>query len=148
MYVFQSEIFGRFGIMICSDIFDIERMMLYQGMIHHLFIISLNKDLNTYFAMTEALSRLLYCNIILCNTGYFGGSVAISPFSDPNERIIYKYQGQRMFNTNIISVPVASLDAAQKLDYSIPDKKNKLFKASPPGYHDKITQLKPGMPAT
>lgn len=58
MYIFQSQDLGNFGIMICSDIFDIERMAFYQGQIHHLFIISLNKDLNTYFAMAESLTRI------------------------------------------------------------------------------------------
>jgi hypothetical protein len=137
MYVFQSEDFGRFGIMICSDIFDIERMMLYQARIHHLFVISLNKDLNTYFSMCESLSRLLYCNVLICNTGHYGGSLVISPYRDANERLIYKYQGQRMFNTHVVSVPLKSLDEAQKTDYVI-DVKEKTFKASPPGYFDKI----------
>lgn len=136
MFIFRSSRFGSFGIMICSDIFDIERMMLYQGQIHHLFIISLNKDLNTYFAMAETLTRMLYCNVVICNSGYYGGSLAISPYEKDYERLIYKYQGQKMFNTQIISLPVADMDAAQKFPF---DKKNKKeagikFKASPPGY--------------
>ncbi|WDF54334.1 hypothetical protein [Mucilaginibacter sp. KACC 22063] len=59
MYIFESAELGNFGVIICSDIFDVERIMLYQGRIHHLFIIALNKDLNTYFAMAESLTRLL-----------------------------------------------------------------------------------------
>lgn len=136
MYILQSKEFGNFGLVICSDIFDIERMMFYQGRIHHLFIISLNKDLNTYFSMAETLTRLLYCNVVVCNTGYFGGSLAVSPYDDPNERTIYKYHGQRMFNTHIIDLPVKSLDKAQQFDYAKGDKKKEgiKFKASPPGY--------------
>jgi predicted amidohydrolase len=140
MYIFKTKDFGNFGIMICSDIFDIERMMLYQTKIHHLFIISLNMDLNTYFAMSETLTRLLYCNVVICNTGHFGGSLAVSPYADTNERTIYKYQGQKMFNTQLIDIPVKSLDEAQKFDFALDDKKKKniKFKASPPGYFDKI----------
>lgn len=136
MYIFTSKSYGNFGVMICSDIFDIERMMLYQGRIHHLFIISLNQDLNTYFSMSESLTRLLYCNVVVCNTGHFGGSLAVSPYSDPNERTIYKYVGQRMFNTHVVDIPVLSLDAAQRFDFAKEKKKEKgiVFKASPPGY--------------
>jgi len=141
MYIFESKQFGSFGIMICSDIFDIERMMLYQGRIQHLFIISLNKDLTTYFAMAESLTRLLYCNVVICNTGFFGGSLAVSPYREPSRRTIYQYQGQQMLNTNIISIPLDSLIEAQFTDYTI-EKERRPFKASPPGYYDKIHSIK------
>lgn len=136
MFIFRSSMFGNFGIMICSDIFDIERMMLYQGQIHHLFIISLNKDLTTYFAMAETLTRMLYCNVVICNSGFYGGSLAISPYEKDYERLIYKYRGQKMFNTQTVSLPVAEMDRAQKFDFAAKDKKkeNISFKASPPGY--------------
>lgn len=139
MYIFKTKEFGNFGIMICSDVFDIERMILYQGRIHHLFIISLNKDLNTYFAMAETLTRLLYCNVIVCNTGQYGGSLAFSPFDDTNDRIIYKYHGQKNFTTHHISVPIKSLSIAQGFDFVNGDKKKSgiKFKATPPGYSDK-----------
>ena len=133
MYIFKSNTLGDFGIMICSDIFDIERMSFYQGQIHHLFVISLNKDLNTYFSMAESLTRLLYCNVIICNTGHYGGSLAVSPYREPFDRTIYKYIGQRMFNTHIIDLPVKKLDEAQRFDFSKEDAKH-IFKASPPGY--------------
>lgn len=141
MYIFKSSAFGNFGIMICSDIFDIERMLLYQTRIHHLFIISLNKDLNTYFAMGETLTRLLYCNVVICNTGHYGGSLAISPYEDSNERTIFKYQGQRMFNTQVVDLPVSSLEVAHRFDFANGNKKtnNIIFKASPPGFFDKIS---------
>ncbi|MBI2258646.1 MAG: hypothetical protein HYU67_07080 [Flavobacteriia bacterium] len=143
MYIFKSGKFGNFGIMICSDIFDIERMLLYQTRIHHLFIISLNKDLTTYFHMAESLARLLYCNIVICNTGFYGGSVVISPFDTPQDRLIYKYQGQKMFNIHSVSVPIKSLDNAQNFDFSKYNKKKNgiKFKASPPGYFDKKSRL-------
>jgi predicted amidohydrolase len=134
MYVFESEQLGNFGVMICSDIFDLERMMLYQGRIHHLFIISLNKDLNTYFAMAESLTRMLYCNVVICNTGHYGGSMAVAPFRDVNQRIIYKYIGQQMFNTHVINIPLIKLEEAQNFDFINDENSHIPFKASPPGY--------------
>ena len=136
MYIFRTQQFGDFGIMICSDIFDIERMILYQSRIHHLFVISLNKDLNTYFAMAESLTRLIYCNVVICNTGHFGGSLAFSPYNEANERTIYKYYGQKSFTMHQVKLPVRELDAAQKRDFSVPNADRK-FKASPPGYYDR-----------
>lgn len=144
MYVFKTNDFGNFGVVICSDVFDIERMILYQGRIHHLFIISLNKDLNTYFAMAESLTRLLYCNVVICNTGYYGGSLAYSPYDDPIERVIYRYHGQKTFTTHRIALPVSSLSVAQGFDFVNDDKKahGVRFKATPPGYFDKYNAIK------
>lgn len=144
MYIFKTKKFGNFGIMICSDFFDIERMMLYQTQIHHLFIISLNKDLNSYFSMADALTRLLYCNVVICNTGHFGGSYVVSPLHESNDRTIFKYLGQKMFNLQTVKIPVKSLDKAQKFDFAKEDKKAHgiKFKASPPGYFDKLNSKK------
>ncbi|MCK7557572.1 hypothetical protein MKQ70_22230 [Chitinophaga sedimenti] len=138
MLIFQSADIGNFGLMICSDIFDIERILLYQGRIHHLFIISLNKDLNSYLHMAEALARMIYCNVVICNTGFYGGSIVISPYQDSNERTIYRYQGQRMQNSQVVDLPVNQLDIAQAFDFAN-DKKQAgiIFKASPPGYSKK-----------
>lgn len=143
MYIFQTSDFGNFGIMICSDIFDLERMILYQGQIQHLLIISLNKDLNTYFAMAESLTRMLYCNVVICNTGQYGGSLAISPYDDVNDRTIYKYYGQKMLNIHQLKLPVSSLAFAQSYDFVARDKKKDgvKFKASPPGYFDKFVEI-------
>ncbi len=143
MYIFETSYFGNFGIMICSDIFDLERMILYQGRIQHLLIISLNKDLNTYFAMAESLTRLLYCNVIICNTGQFGGSLAFSPYDDVNDRTIYKYYGQKMLNIHQLKLPVTSLAEAQGYNFVTGDKKKDgiRFKASPPGYFDKFQAI-------
>ncbi len=143
MYIFNTKKFGSFGVMICSDFFDIERMLLYQTRIQHLFIISLNKDLNTYFSMADALTRLLYCNVVICNTGHYGGTYAVSPYDESNNRTILKYQGQRMFNLQTIQIPVESLEIAQKFDFSKENKKTKgiKFKASPPGYYDKLQNI-------
>jgi hypothetical protein len=143
MYVFKSSIFGSFGVMICADIFDIERMLLYQTEIQHLFVITLNKDLTSFYAMSESLTRMLYCNVVICNTGFYGGSLAISPYDNPNERIIYSYRGQRMFNSKMVSVPIKELVKAQTFDFVNGDKKKSkiLFKSVPPGYSDRINNL-------
>lgn len=143
MYIFKSSVFGNFGVMICSDIFDIERMLLYQTEIQHLFIISLNKDLESYFALSETLTRMLYCNVVICNTGFYGGSLAVSPYHKSHERTIYRYRGQRMFNSMLVSVPINKLIEAQKFDFVNDDKIkfNIKFKSSPPGYADRLKSL-------
>jgi predicted amidohydrolase len=130
IYQLDAAEFGRIGIAICSDFFDLERFQVYRGNIHHLIVLSYNKDIPSFYALAEALSRIVYCNVIVCNTGYYGGSLVFSPFKEQHKRILYKHEGKGLFTTQIVEIPVKDLDDAQQ-----PDKlKDDMFKAQPPGY--------------
>lgn len=114
-YIVDASEYGRIGIAICSDFYDIERFVLYKGKIHHLFIISYNMDYKSFEFLAEAISRLLLCNVIICNTGKYGDSLAYSPYSKDYRRTIYKNAGQNLFSTQLIELPVRSLDDNQTL---------------------------------
>ncbi len=130
MYILDAGKYGKIGVAICSDFFDIERFVVYRGQIHHMVVISHNQDVKSYYFLAEAISRLVYCNVIICNTGHYGGSIVFSPYSDEFRRYIYKHEGSNLFTTQILSVPVKSLNDAQ-----VPGNfKDGVFKAQPPGY--------------
>lgn len=130
-YIFGAGEFGKIGVAICSDFFDLERFLIYRGRIQHLIIISYNRDTESYYYIAEAIARLVYCNVIICNTGHYGDSFAFSPYRDHYNRIIYRHKGQNLFSTQVVNLPVKSLVNAQAgtdLD--------KKFKSRPPGYDD------------
>jgi hypothetical protein len=129
LYLLDAGNYGRIGIAICSDFFDIERFVIYKGQIHHMFVISFNKDIKSYYFLAEAISRLVYCNVVICNSGYYGGSLGFSPFENEYKRNIYKHEGGKLFTSQIINLPVKELDKAQD-----PKFRSKTFKAKPPGY--------------
>lgn len=131
IFILDADEFGKIGIAICSDFFDIERFVVYKGRIHHLIIIAHNPDTESYYFLAEAISRLVFCNVVICNTGEFGDSIGFSPFKDSFKRIIYRHKGQNLFSTQVISLPVSSLDTEQQKEI---DPKKKKFKATPPGY--------------
>lgn len=128
-YILDAGPFGNIGVAICSDFFDIERFIIYRGRIHHLIVISLNKDTNSYYFLAEAISRLVYCNVIICNGGFYGDSLAFSPYEENYKRTVYRHGGQKLFTTQVISLPVRDLDSAQNKQPSR-DK----FKSPPPNY--------------
>jgi predicted amidohydrolase len=130
MYVLDAGNHGRIGVAICSDFYDIERFVIYKGQIHHMVVIAHNKDINSYYFLCEAIARLVYCNVIICNTGYYGGSVVYSPYKDSFKRVLYKHEGKELFTTQVVDLPVKDLDDAQKGESD----KNRLFKSKPPGY--------------
>ena len=136
IHILDAGDFGRLGVAICSDFFDIERFTIYKGKIHHLLIISYNKDVSSFFFLAEAISRLVYCNVVVCNTGHYGGSVVFSPYKEPYKRNIFKLEGKGLFNVQIVSLPVRSLDEAMKTD------KATEFKSRPPGYDEALLKDK------
>lgn len=133
MYILDAGEYGRIGVAICSDFFDIERFLIYRGNIHHMIVIAYNKDVKSYYFLAEAISRLVYCNVVICNTGFYGGSIVFSLYKEEYKRYIYKHEGGKLFTAQILNLPVKQLDDAQ---ISTSDEDG-VFKAKPPGYKNR-----------
>lgn len=129
IFILDAAEYGKIGLAICSDFFDIERFVVYKGRIHHLIIISHNPDTDSYYFLAEAISRLVYCNVAICNTGEFGDSIGFCPYKESYQRIVYRHKGSGLFSTQVITLPVKDLDLEQ-----MDENKNKIFKSRPPGY--------------
>ena len=129
-YIVDLEKYGKLGVSICADFYDIERYAIYKGRIQHLLIIANNKDIKSFYFLAEAISRLVYCNVVICNSGHYGGSVCFTPAKHEYQRYSYKHEGHDLFTTQIVSLPVDALWKAQSED------KDALngFKNPPPGY--------------
>lgn len=143
-WVFESKSLGNFGVSICYDLMDLERAALYRRKIHHLFVLAYNRDISSFYHLGEALSRTLYCNVVICNTGYFGGSVALSPKYDPWKRTIYRHEGNQLVTAQVIELPVASLAAAWRGNDPMDGASEKIFKAPPPDFqnHQSLSRKK------
>lgn len=128
-YIINAEPYGNIGIAICADFYDIERFVIYKGRIHHLIIIAYNKDNKSFGFLAEAISRLLMCNVVICNTGHFGDSLAFSPYSEEHRRVIYKNSGAGLFASQVLELPVRSLDTEQK-------RADELYQKKPIKYDD------------
>lgn len=131
MYLIDAGIYGKMGLAICADFYDIERFAIYRGRIQHLFIIAYNKDVKSFYYLAEAISRIVFCNVVICNTGFYGGSIAFAPYREDYKRYVYKHEGGNLYTNQIILLPVAGLYNAQRKDG---DAK---FKSRPPGYYYK-----------
>lgn len=132
-YIIEAGPFGNIGVAICSDIFDIDRFVVYKGRIHHMIVISHNQDTLSFYYLAEAIARLIYCNVVICNTGYFGDTLVFSPYREAYKRTIYRHEGAGLFSSQVVNLPVNSLESAQKgLDT------DNLYKKRPPGYPQRV----------
>lgn len=130
-YLLDASEYGRIGLAICADFYDIERFALYKGRIQHLFILAYNKDIKSFNYLCEAISRLVYCNVVICNTGHYGGSVCFSLKDKEWKRYIYRHEGANLFSSQIVRLPVRDFfDAQSKEDMA----SIKGFKNQPSGY--------------
>jgi len=131
VWVFNAGSLGRFAVAVCYDFLDLERVAMYRLGIQHLFILAYNTDLPTFDHAAEALSRMIFCNVVVCNTGSHGGSLAVSPYSGVGKRVIYRHIGSPLSTGQTVSLPVADLILAQTDTW--PDGRDREFKSLPPG---------------
>lgn len=132
LYILNTLKYGRIGFAICADFFDISRFLLYKGKIQHLFVLALNKDTETFEHLAETISRLVFCNVVVSNTGHYGGSLAYSPYKDVYKRFVYLHKGCDLYTSQVVSLPVSDLIEFQK--GNTPNGV-RIFKSTPPGYN-------------
>src|ERR1035437_1895285 len=137
VYVFACAQFGSIGVSICYDFMYIERALMYRGRIQHLFVLAYNRDLEMFRSLAQSLCRTVFCNVVVCNTGRYGGSLAVSPYYRPYQRILYAHDGDRLFTTQVVQLPVLRLIQAQRreVEKNISEKAELAeFKDLPPGF--------------
>jgi predicted amidohydrolase len=128
VWIFESPTLGKFAVAICYDFMDLDRIVMYRNKIQTLFILAYNRDTTSFDHAAEALSRMLFCNVVVCNCGHFGGSLAVSPYREPYRRTIYRHSGQRLPHAQLIQLPLAALAAHQRSN------NKEEFKSLPPGF--------------
>ena len=128
VWLFEDDILGKFAVAICYDFMDLDRIVMYRNRIQTLFILAYNRDTSTFDHIAEALSRMVFCNVVVCNCGKFGGSLAVSPYKESYRRTVYRHSGQALTNAQIVRLPLQALYEHQK------EGERKEFKSRPPGF--------------
>lgn len=135
LYIFSTVKYGNIGVCICYDLMDLQRALIYRKNIDHLIVVAYNQDIDSFSHLAEAFSRTIYCNVIICNTGYYGGSVAISPYYRREHRVRFGHMGMRLYAYQVFDIPCMDFITKKKtgLDPGGLDKDKQRFKALPPG---------------
>lgn len=128
VWLFESADFGTFGVAVCYDFMDLDRIVLYRNKVQTLFVLAYNKDITSFDHIAQSISRTVFCNIIICNCGYYGGSLAVSPYRDSYKRTVYQHSGAKLTNAQIVELPLQELQKHQHGIYS------ENFKNLPPGF--------------
>lgn len=113
VYLFESEIYGNWAVLICADFLNLPIHALLQSKIQTLYVVAYNTDVNGYASIADSLQRLLMCNVIICNTGYYGSSLCYSPFRDHYKREVMRVSGNRIGVAITVQMPIRKLIMAQ-----------------------------------
>lgn len=132
VYILNLGKYGNVGLSICADFYDLHRYIIYRGRIQHLFLLAYNRDLESFRHIAESISRIVYCNVAICNTGFYGGSLVFYPAYESHRRYIYRHEGAKLGSLQIVNIPVQSIAIAQSIHGS--DAKKLGLKGVPPGY--------------
>ena len=113
---------------ICYDATDIKLTADLKDKSNAYLIPALNKDVNTFDSMVDALYYHMYQHVILVNTGEFGGSVAKAPYKEHYEKLITHVHG-----TNQVSISSFELNMFDFRNAGKSYKSGKKLKTKPAG---------------
>jgi hypothetical protein len=82
-----------FGVLICSDLTNLQHRLLLQGEVDCLFVPEWNQDVNTFAALVEASSHDLHAFIAQANNLRFGDSRIRGPYKPTYMRDIVRVRG-------------------------------------------------------
>jgi|GEM_PF-579121 len=85
---------------ICYDATDINLSADLRDKSNAFLIPALNRDINTFDTMVDALHYHMHQPVVLVNTGEFGGSYAKAPYKEAHKRLIAHATGNNQVSIN------------------------------------------------
>lgn len=89
---------------ICYDATDIKLSADLADKSNAFIVSALNKDINTFDSMVEALHYHMYQPVVLVNTGEFGGSYAMAPYKEHHDKLIAHNTGKDQVAVSIFKI--------------------------------------------
>lgn len=135
---------GDFSVAICSDLIEVVPWQALRGQLMHLFMVSSNKDVDLFQALTWVRAYETYVNLVAVNHGKYGGSFLWTP-RRKHERELARFRGKHIFVLADVEIPVKDLATAQqsgvetaiasaKCDWINSPTEKSDFKAPPPEF--------------
>lgn len=72
----------KFGVLICSELTDLEHRLDFRGKIDSLFVLSWNRDLDSFSSLVDSSALDIHCFVAIVNNRMYGDSRVRSPYKD------------------------------------------------------------------
>lgn len=103
----------HFGVLVCSELQNIEHRQSFQGQVDLLAILSWNRDLETFSSLVESASLDVHAYIALVNNRLFGDSRVRGPRKEARERDICRIRGGENEQLVVVKIDPRNLRAQQ-----------------------------------
>ena len=123
----------EFGLLLCSELQEIAFRHQYQGEVDALFILSWNKDLDTFGSLVEAAALDVHAYTGIVNNRLFGDSRVRVPAKDHYRRDLCRLQGGLNDFVTVVELDVGALRRFQSRAKNTP-RPGDAFKPVPQGF--------------
>lgn len=82
-----------FGVLICSDLTNIDNRRSFQGCVDTLFVLEWNRDVNSFSALVEAAAQDLHAYVVQVNSRQYGDSRVRAPAVESYKRDVVQVKG-------------------------------------------------------
>jgi hypothetical protein len=82
-----------FGVLICSDLTNIDNRRSFQGHVDTLFALEWNRDVNSFSALVEAAAQDLHSYVVQVNSRQYGDSRVRAPAIESYQRDVVQVRG-------------------------------------------------------
>lgn len=121
----------RFGILICSELTNIDYRQPLRGQVDALFVPEWNKDTNSFASLVEASALDIHCFVVQVNNRTYGDCRIRAPYAEPYQRDVLRVKGGEMDYIVIGKLDVPSLRAFQS---SFRSPEGGIYKPVPDGF--------------
>lgn len=123
----------RFGVLVCSELQNINHRRRFQGEVDSMMVLAWNKDLETFSSLIESASLDVHAYIALVNNRQFGDGRVRSPAKAYHKRDICRVRGGENEHLVVAEIDIDELRAFQSRSRRWPAESDP-FKPVPEGF--------------
>jgi hypothetical protein len=125
-----------FGVLICSEMTDVEHQGRFRGEVDAVFCLEWNRDLDTFSNLIESAAYAIHAFIVQVNNRKHGDSRIRAPAKESHERDIIRIRGGDHDYFAVGTLPIAKLRNFQRATHSDLSE-GAPYKPIPSGFHKK-----------
>ncbi len=122
-----------FGVLICSELQNVQHRLNFQGAVDCLMVLSWNQDLETFSALVESASLDVHAYVALVNNSRYGDSRVRVPAKANHERDVCRLRGGENEHVVVVEIDPHNLRAFQNRGNRWPSDSDS-FKPVPEGF--------------
>lgn len=114
-----------FGVLVCSELQNVEYRRSFQGDVDALMVLSWNQDLETFASLVESASIDVHASIALVNNREYGDSRVRTPAKKSYDRDLCRLRGGENEHLVVVKIDIAELRSFQSRATRWPEEHDK-----------------------